>query len=87
MTDHDDGRFEGDLDLLQPRDEGFHLALRESGGGLVQKHHVRLEREDAADLREAAQPGRELGHRTRSPRREADLIEHLVGSNVLASLG
>ena len=66
---------------------GLVFALRESGGGLVQKHHVRLQREDAADLREAAQPGRELGHRTRSPRREADLIEHLVGPNVLASLG
>src|SRR5439155_880003 len=77
---HDDERrVELALDALDQRAEGLGLALRDTGGRLVQTHDARRDREHRRELHDAARSRRQLDDETVGVAAEAQEVDQLRG--------
>ena len=84
---HDDERrVELSLDPLDQRAEGLGLALRDPGGGLVEAHDARRDREHRRELHDAACSCRQLDDETIGVAAETQEVDQLRGFGSLGAL-
>src|SRR2546430_1421893 len=78
VLDHEHGTVRGDA--LDERRDPVHVFVGHAGGGLVEQHHLRVERERRRDLERALAAVRQLDRDRPRELRQADRVEELEGA-------